>query len=144
MESLHSKSSFLIKWISLFWIIIGLSGFVLALYHELWVPSIFVFCVVIMFTGIARNFHFDLKKVYLDEANCQIIVKNKGTDTRIDFDDIKYVRLTNIMKTPFLVIGFKKDFDFGNELTFAPRDSSQYYNSTESRLKKILQNYRSR
>lgn len=89
--------------------------------------------------GIAKNFYFDLKKVYLDEENCQLIVKNKGNETYIHFDDIKYVELTNIMRTPFIVIGFRKDFDFGNELTFAPRDSSQYYNTTESKLKKLLQ-----
>src|SRR5690606_10364837 len=96
------------------------------------------FILLVPLGSVFYNFHFRVKTVLLDELNRSFIVKHYGKNIKIDFEDVKKIRMVKIFIIMY-VIELNKEFEFGTEVVFEPKyETFVFDNRLEKRLNKLI------
>jgi len=69
---------------------------------------------------LMKKLVFDLMDEVFDEGSCYLLVKNKNTEERIDYQNIKNISYTVMTNPNRVTISLRSPCRFGNEVSFSP------------------------
>jgi hypothetical protein len=139
MKQISSDFTPILKYI-LPWaiIIIFISGMIGALITRQFGLAFGLIIIGAVVIGFIRTILMDLKKVFLDKENRQLIVKS-SIEESIPFEDVKEIL---IPWTPPYITTIKviKDYSFGKTFTFIPEGHPRFWDKHFKDLKERIRN----
>ena len=121
---LHSKLTFLRKYILSIWmIILGLFLLYSAIVEKKWIAVIIILFVINGIVYTIRKFLFPLKNVFLDKANGKVLVEYRNEIIEIPISEIGKIeeqsRLGKIIN-----VKLSSETNFGSEFIFIPKNKN--------------------
>ncbi|MBV6641325.1 MAG: hypothetical protein KI791_11425 [Cyclobacteriaceae bacterium] len=140
MEKLHSDSTFIWKFVFPWAIICGLTIFLLiSLYLSIVPLAIGLILLGIFLFSLLRNMLMNLKFVYLDRTNRQLVVEHKNKKICIPISNIKRIE-KYVFRPTQLTIKLKKANELGSDFSFLPRDTTLGWCPPEDELNELIGN----
>jgi hypothetical protein len=72
---------------------------------------------------LMKKMVFDLMDEVFDEGSCYLLVKNKNTEERIDYQNIKNISYTVMTNPNRVTLSLRNPCKFGNEVSFSSQMS---------------------
>ena len=140
MEKLFSRLSYYYKYMfPVLNSIIVIGTLIYFIQKEFWIPAIITFFAFVTLIGVYKNFYFDLKYVYLDQTNNQIIIKEKNKLMAIDLKNIESVEEVIILSR-IVIVNLKVEIYNFNSFSFVPKKQLLYNQSISEKLNTIIRN----
>jgi hypothetical protein len=140
MEKLFSRLSYYYKYMfPVLNSIIAIGTLIYFIQKEFWIPTIITFFAFVTLIGVYKNFYFDLKYVYLDQTNNQIIIKEKNKLMAIDLKNIESVEEVKILSR-IVIVNLKVEIYNFNSFSFVPKKQLLYKQSISEKLNTIIRN----
>ncbi len=105
---------------------------------EMWIMLVIALMLSAILFSVFYNFYFQLKYVFIDETQKRLIIKHKGKEIKVSFDDIirfEQIKIFSILMT----VKLRKEFEFGDEIVFVPKNTHTIFsNNLEKRLNRLI------
>jgi len=138
MEKLHSNSTFFTKYFTNFFILsVPLIAIILLVENEFWIGFVIAIMVFISLISIIKNYHWNLKQVFLDKENNRLIVEEKNKKIYIDFAEIEKVQTVKIFSV-VVVVNLKREIENMNDFIFIPKSYFLFYNPIVKKLNDLI------
>ena len=140
LEKLFSRFSFYYKYVfPVLNSIIAIGALIYFIQKEFWIPTIITFGVFVTLIALYKNFYFDLKYVYLDQINNQVIIKEKNKVRAIDMKSIESVEEVKILSR-IVIVNLKEEIYNMNSFSFVPKTQLLFKQSISEKLNAIIRN----
>ncbi|WP_412464388.1 hypothetical protein [Flavobacterium mekongense] len=139
MEKLYSSTTFLNKYLlPIVLIIMVIVISYIGIVSEMWIMLVIALMLSAILFSVFYNFYFQLKYVFIDETQKRLIIKHKGKEIKVSFDDIirfEQIKIFSILMT----VKLRKEFEFGDEIVFVPKNTHTIFsNNLEKRLNRLI------
>lgn len=121
---LHSRFTFLKKYILSIWILLIAGVFIFAtIKSKNWIGLIFALLLANGIIYMIRKFLIILRQVFLDTESGKIYVKHNGKLIQIPENSVTKIELENRIGN-IIIVKLNTSTKFGNEFSFTPKDST--------------------
>ena len=130
---LHSKLTFLRKYILPIWMLIaGLFMFISSIAEKNWIAVIIIGLVLNGIIYTVRKFLFPLRNVLLDKENRKIIVQYRNENIEIPVAEIEKIEEQSRLGT-IINVKLNSKTNFGSEFIFVPKNKNVFREIMELR-----------
>ena len=144
MEKLHSETTFIWKYVFPWTIIGGLTiFFFMSIYMLIFPLTIVLIIIGVFLIAIFRNMLLNLKFVYLDRPNKQLVVKHSSNKIIVPISNIKRIEKLVFSQTQ-LTVKLKKPNELGSDFTFIPKGTILGWCPPENVLNELINKQNSR